>query len=101
MSDFIRVATTHELLHGHVMSLNAKQLGVLRVTSGRLYVTLAESLEDYFLEAGDTLGVPSNVHAVVETWNHNRTGLAEFTFQHPPSPSQTSVASQSPLALAE
>lgn len=88
------------------MSLNIKQHGLLCVTGGRLYVTLARSPEDYFLEAGDTLGIPSNVHAVVETWNHNGTGLAYFewtdaTFQHPLSPSQTSVASQSPLALAE
>jgi hypothetical protein len=101
MSDFTRVASARELLHGHVMSLNAKQHGVLRVTSGRLYVTTDQSPEDYFLEAGDTLDVPKSAHVVVETWNQNRAGFAEFTFQHPPSPAQTSAACQSPLARAE
>jgi hypothetical protein len=90
-----------ELQHGHVMSLQSEQLGVLRVASGRLYVTLAESPEDYFLEAGDKLEIPSNVHAVVETWNRHRAGAAEFTFQHPPSRAQTSAASQSPLTRVE
>lgn len=82
MSDFTRVAITHEhhheLQHGHVMSLNSEQHGVLRVTSGRLYVTLADSPEDYFLETGDTLDVPKSVHVVVETWNQDKVGSAEF-----------------------
>ncbi|MDI9334140.1 MAG: DUF2917 domain-containing protein [Cytophagales bacterium] len=99
-----RVAIAHELPHGHAMSLNAKQPSVLRVTSGRLYVTTNQSPEDYFLAAGDTLDVPAGAHAVVETWNQNKSGVAvfdwieqgapeeEITSQHPPSPAQTSAA---------
>jgi hypothetical protein len=101
MSDFTRVATAHELLHGRAMSLKFEHHGVLRVTSGRLWITSNHTQEDYFLEAGDTFEVPSGAHVVAETWNQNKAGSAEFTFQHPPSPSQTSAACQSPLAQVE
>ena len=101
MSDFTRVTTTFQLLHGHATSLRSMQGGVLRVTGGRLWITSDHTQEDYFLEAGDKLDIPSNAHVVLETWNRNRAGLALFTFQHPPSPAQTSAASQSPRVLAE
>ena len=101
MSDFTRVATTFQLLHGHTTSLRSEQGGVLRVTGGRLWITSDHTQEDYFLEAGDLFKVPGGAHVVAETWNQNKAGSAEFTFQHPPSPSQTSVASQSPLARVE
>ncbi len=107
MSNFTRVATTaHELLHGHAMSLKSEHHGVLRVTSGRLYVTTDQSPDDYFLEASETLDTPAGAHVVVETWNQNRSGLAEFEWlelisPHPPSLSQTSAASRSLQVQAE
>ena len=81
------------------MSLKFEQQGVLRVTSGRLYVTTDQSPHDYFLEAGDTLDAPAGAHVVAETWNQNREGVAVFEWlelisPHPPSLSQTSAASQ-------
>ncbi len=101
MSDFTRVATTFQLLHGHTTSLRSELGGVLRVTGGRLWITSDHTQDDYFLEAGDLFEVPGGAHVVAETWNQNKTGSAEFTFQHPPSPAQTSAACQSPLARAE
>ena len=101
MSDFTRVATTFQLLHGHTTSLHSEQGGVLRVTGGRLWITSDHTQEDYFLEAGDLFEVPGGAHVVAETWNQNKTGLAEFTFQHLLSPSQTSAACQLPLAQVE
>jgi hypothetical protein len=99
MSDFTRVATTFQLLHGHATSLRSKQGGLLRVTGGRLWITSDHTQDDYFLEAPDTFEVPACAHVVAETWNQNKTGSAVFewleaTSQHPPSPSQTSAASQ-------
>jgi hypothetical protein len=78
MSDRARVTTTFQLLHGHATSLRSEQGGVLRVTGGRLYVTTGQSPEDYFLETGDTLDIPSNAHVVLETWNQNKVGSAKF-----------------------
>ena len=101
MRDFTRVATTLQLLHGHTASLRSTLGGVLRVTGGRLWITSDHTQEDYFLEAGDLFDVLGGAHVVAETWNQNKTGLAEFTFQHPPSPSQTSAACQLPLAQVE
>jgi hypothetical protein len=105
MSDFTRVAIArehhHELQHGHVMSLQSEQHGVLRVASGRLWITSDHTQKDYFLEAGDLFEVPGGAHVVAETWNQNKTGSAEFTFPHPPSPSQTSAACQSRRARVE
>jgi hypothetical protein len=78
MSDFTRVATTFQLLHGRATSLRSKHGGVLRVTVGRLWITSDHTQEDYFLEVGDVFESPSGAHVVAETWNQNKEGSAVF-----------------------
>ncbi len=52
------------------------QAGVLRVTTGRVWVTTDQMREDYFLHAGELLAIDAGVHVVIEAWNQNKSGLA-------------------------
>lgn len=95
-----------ELPHGQVYSLHTVQGGAVHVLTGRVWVTTNQSADDYFLEAGESLTINAGAHVVLETWNQSKEGCAMFdwaqiTSPHPPSPAQTSAASQSPPALAE
>jgi Protein of unknown function (DUF2917) len=71
MNAFTRVSGSFWLPSNHAMSLYPKQRSLLRVTCGRLWLTMAHDPLDYFMQTHDVLVIPQGAHVVIEPWGGN------------------------------
>ena len=56
------------LASGRALSLKPRELGVLRIAQGRVWLTGAAPAQDLVLQAGDALAVAVGQHVVLEPW---------------------------------